>query len=122
MKRLSWWCGVGKVGRPGLLCFQLLLFCAVQSAQADTGAARTPESLLPPPVKEHPVLKFQGPASGKTAVDRLKRAKALAALAQYHGLTEADLEKILLNDPTAFIDDTGHLFYKESPPPPMPAR
>ncbi len=113
MKRLLYLC---------LLTLQLGLLCAAQSVRAETAAARTPESLLPPPVKEHPVLKFQGSASGKIAVERLKNANALAALAQYHGMTESELEKILLQDPTAFIDDTGHLFYKERRPMMMPAR
>ena len=106
----------------GLLSLHLGFFCSAQAVRADTAAARTPESLLPPPVKEHPVLRFQGSASGKLAVDRLKKAHALAALAQYHGMTASELEKILLQDPTAFIDETGHLFYKETPPLPMPAR
>jgi hypothetical protein len=105
-----------------LLTLQLSLLCAAQAVRADTAAARTPESLLPPPVKAHPVLKFQGAASGKTAVDRLKNANALVAVAQYHGMTAFELEKILLQDPTAFIDDTGHLFYRDKPPLMMPAR
>jgi len=106
----------------GVVSALMFFFTASQSVQADTGAARTPESLLPPPVKEHPVVKFQGSSSGKTAVERLKKAKVFAALAQYHGLRETELERILLQDPTAFIDDTGHLFYRERPPLPQPAR
>ena len=85
----------------------------VPSAPASTPSAYV-RATAPDPVPQDPQQFLQRAARGEVALDRL--GTDLAEVAALNDMTARGLTRLLLEDPTAWVDPTGRVFYKDPAP------
>ncbi|MDX1668770.1 MAG: zinc-dependent metalloprotease family protein, partial [Limnobacter sp.] len=91
----------------------LLTLGSVVNTYANTEAKRPDKPDRAQPVKQRPSISLPEKANGKKALGLLKKSGKLPEFARFYGMSEAQVTAIFQNDPSAYIDQKGALFYVE---------
>ena len=96
-----------------LLSYAVLISSLSTAVLANTGAVRPDQAKPSQPLKDKPNIILPEKANGQRAVQLLQASGKLADFAQFYGFDLESAETLFIQDPTAYVDETGSLLYVE---------